>query len=113
MPVIVSGCKPACWHCDEIGHLSAVCLRKKAPKTPDHARDTFLFSAYFDGRSRGVTRLISKRLISTCTLVLSDPSGKLCILHVTIKDKVFRLIGVYGPTVVSELSALFGASSST
>ena len=35
LPVIVSGCKPACWHCGEIGHLSAVCSRKKAPKKPD------------------------------------------------------------------------------
>ncbi len=25
LPVIVSGRKPACWHCGEIGHLSAVC----------------------------------------------------------------------------------------
>ena len=35
LPVIVSGRKPACWHCGEIGHLSAVCLGKKAPKKPD------------------------------------------------------------------------------
>ena len=33
--VIVSGHKPACWHCSEIGHLSAVCPGKKAPKKPD------------------------------------------------------------------------------
>ena len=32
LPVIVSGRKPVCWRCDEIGHLSAVCLGKKAPK---------------------------------------------------------------------------------
>ena len=35
LPVIVSGRKPACWHCGEIGHLSAVCLGKKASKKPD------------------------------------------------------------------------------
>ena len=35
LPVIVSGRKPACWHCGEIGHLSAVCPGKKAPKKPD------------------------------------------------------------------------------
>ena len=29
------GAKPACWHCGEIGHLSAVCPGKKAPKKPD------------------------------------------------------------------------------
>ena len=35
LPVIVSGRKPACWHSGEIGHLSAVCPGKKAPKKPD------------------------------------------------------------------------------
>ena len=35
LPMIVSGRKPACWHCGEIGHLSAVCPGKKAPKKPD------------------------------------------------------------------------------
>ena len=35
LPVIVSGRKPACWHCGEFGHLSAVCPGKKAPKKPD------------------------------------------------------------------------------
>ena len=35
LPVIVSGRKPACWHCGEIGHLSAVC-----PKKPDHKTGT-------------------------------------------------------------------------
>ena len=40
LPVIVSGRKPTCWHCGEIGHLSAVCPGKKAPKKPDHKHDT-------------------------------------------------------------------------
>ena len=40
LPVIVSGRKPACWHCGEIGHLSAVCPGKKAPKKPDHKPGT-------------------------------------------------------------------------
>ena len=35
LPVIVSGRKPACWHCGEISHLSAVCPGKKASKKPD------------------------------------------------------------------------------
>ena len=35
LPVIVPGRKPACWHCGEIGHLSAVCPGKKASKKPD------------------------------------------------------------------------------
>ena len=35
LPVIVSGRKPANWHCGEIGHLSAICPGKKAPKKPD------------------------------------------------------------------------------
>ena len=65
------------------------------------------FSAYFDGRSRGVTWLISRRLDTTCALVLSDPADRLCVLDVTIKDKAFRLIGVYGPNATSDLSAFF------
>ena len=40
LPVIVSGRKPACWHCGEIGHLSAVCPGKKAPKKPDQDAGT-------------------------------------------------------------------------
>ena len=40
LPVIVSGRKHACLHCGEIGHLSAVCLGKKAPKKPDHKPGT-------------------------------------------------------------------------
>ena len=35
LPVIVSGPKPACWYCSEMGNLSAVCPGKKAPKKPD------------------------------------------------------------------------------
>ena len=65
------------------------------------------FSAYFDGHSRRVTWLVSRRLIATCALVLSDPAGRLCILYVTIKDKAFRLIGVYGPNANSEQPAFF------
>ena len=41
-PVIVSGRKPACWHCSKIGHLSAVCPKKKAPKKPDQNPSTLL-----------------------------------------------------------------------
>ena len=40
LPVIVSGRKPACWHCGEIGHLSAVFPGKKASKKPDHKPGT-------------------------------------------------------------------------
>ena len=40
LPVIVSGRKPACWHYGEIGHLSAVCPGKKAPKKPDQKLGT-------------------------------------------------------------------------
>ena len=71
------------------------------------SRDYLSFSAYFDGRSRGVTWLISRRLDATCALVLSDLAGRLCVLDLTIKDKAFRLIGVYGPNVTSELPAFF------
>ena len=67
----------------------------------------YLSSACFDGRSRGVTWLVSRSLDASCALVLSDPAGRLCVLDVTIKDKAFRLIGVYGPNVTSELPAFF------
>ena len=40
LPVIVSGHKTASWHCGDIGHLSAVCPRKKAPKKPDQNPST-------------------------------------------------------------------------
>ena len=40
LPVIVSGKKPTCWHCGEIGHLSTVCPGKKAPKKPDQKLGT-------------------------------------------------------------------------
>ena len=71
------------------------------------SRGYLSFSACFDGRSRGVTWLVSRRLDALCALVLSDPAGRLCVLDVTIKDKAFRLIGVYGPNVTSELPAFF------
>ncbi len=67
------------------------------------SKDYLSFSACFDGRSRGVTWLISRRLDATCALVLSDPAGRLCVVDVTINDKAFRLIGVYGPNATSEL----------
>ena len=71
------------------------------------SRDNLSFSAYFDSRSRGVTWLISRHLDAMSALVLSDPVGRLCVLDVTIKDKAFRLIGVYGPNATSELPAFF------
>ena len=40
LPIIVSDRKPACWHCGEIGPLSAVCPWKKAQKKPDQNPDT-------------------------------------------------------------------------
>ena len=71
------------------------------------SRDYLSFSAYFDGRSRGVTWLISRHLDATCALVLSDPAGRLCVVDVAIKDKAFRLFGFYGPNATSELPAFF------
>ena len=65
------------------------------------SKDYLAFSGYFDGRSRGVTWLISK-----CPFVLSDLARRLCVLDVTIKDKAFRLIGVIGPNGNSELPVL-------
>ena len=71
------------------------------------SKDYLAFLEYFDGRSSGVTWLVIRRLIATCALVLSDPAERLCVLDVTIKDKAFRLIGVYGPNAGSELPAFF------
>ena len=70
-------------------------------------KDYFAFPAYFDGRSRDVNWVIGRHQITTCALVHSDPTGRLYILDVTIKDKVFRLIGVYGPNISNELTAFF------
>ena len=33
--------------------------------------------------------------------------GRLCVLEVTIKDKAFRLIGVYGSNATRELPGFF------
>ena len=71
------------------------------------SRNYLSFSAYFDGRYRGVTWLISRHLDATYALVLSDPADRLCILDVTIKDKAFRLIGVYGPNAACDLPSFF------
>ena len=71
------------------------------------SRDNLSFSAYFDGRSRGVPLLVSRRLVATCALILSDPAGRLCVLDVTIKDKEFQLTGIYGPNATCELPAFF------
>ena len=46
-------------------------------------------------------------LIASCAFVLSDPADRLCVLDVIIKDRTFRLIGVYGPNVVSVLPKFF------
>ena len=38
LPVIVTGRKPACWHCGETSHLSVICPGKKTPlKAPDRS----------------------------------------------------------------------------
>ena len=84
-----------------------VALTPTSMKVGVKASRNYLSSAYFDGRSRGVTWLINRRLDAQCALVLSDSSGRLCVLDVTIKDKAFRLIVVYGPNATSELPAFF------
>lgn len=44
-----------------------------------------LYSTCFDGRSRGVPWLVSKSKNATGALVCADPSGRLCVLDITIK----------------------------
>ena len=65
------------------------------------------FSANFDDHSRGVTWLVSRCLVATRVLILLDPAGRLCVLDVTIKDKAFRLIGVYRTNATRELPTFF------
>ena len=74
------------------------------------SRDFLLFSAYFDSHSRGVSWLISRSLNAACTHVYADPAGRLCVVDVTIKGEVFRLIGVYGPNLQAERVAFFRGS---
>lgn len=47
------------------------------------------FSAYFDSCLRSVSWLTSHSLNATCSLVFVDQAGRLCVLRVTIKEKVF------------------------
>ena len=63
LPVIVSGRKPACWHCGEIGHLSAVCPGKKAPKKPDHKPGT-------------LSPVVKSNTEKEAPVVLPTPAGK-------------------------------------
>jgi len=65
------------------------------------------FSACFDGRSRGVSWLFSRNLHASCSLVFSDPTGRLCVVDATIEGRAFRFIGVYGPNATSELPDFF------
>ena len=67
------------------------------------SREYWSFSAYFDGRSRGLIRLVSRHLFVSCVLVVSDPVNRLCVLDVIIKDKVWQLIVVYEPNANSKL----------
>lgn len=55
------------------------------------------FSAYYDGRSIGVSCLVRCSLEVACTLALADPAHRVYLLVVLIKDKEFRSIGVYAP----------------
>ena len=62
------------------------------------------FFVYFDGRVRG---LISKNFNAEYSFVFSDSKGRLCVLDITIKDKTFCFIGIYGPNATSELPDIF------
>ena len=81
--------------------VSIACVQETRFASSDNetilSRDFRLFSAYFDGRSRGVSWLISKSLEVTADLVFADPAGRLCVVDITIKGEQFRLVGVYGP----------------
>lgn len=49
-----------------------------------------LFSAFYDGCSRGVSWLVNCSLEAVCTLVFADLEGRLCIVDATIKDQAFH-----------------------
>lgn len=66
-----------------------------------------LYSAYYNGCSRGVSLLVSHSLKVAYVLVFVDPVGRLCILNVTIKHKAFCFIGVYTPNDSKEWSDVF------
>ena len=46
-------------------------------------------------------------IILTSTLVLSNTAGRFCILDITIKEKMFRLIGVNWPNATREFPNFF------
>lgn len=61
----------------------------------------------FDNCTRGVSCLVSHSLDVTCSLVLTDLAERLCMLDVNIKEKVFRVIGVYAPNDYRKCEAAF------
>ena len=71
------------------------------------SRNYLSSTTYFDDRSRDITWLVSRRLNASCALVLSDLAGRLCVLDITLKDKTWRLIGVYEPNANCELPNFF------
>lgn len=59
-------------------------------------RKFHLFSAYFDCHYlRGASWLANCSLSMTCSLLFADTPSS--VLNVTLKKKVFQLIGVYAP----------------
>lgn len=56
-----------------------------------------IFSVYYDGRSKGVSRLVSHSLNVVCMLVFADLNGRLCVVGAIIKYQAFCLIAVYPP----------------
>lgn len=69
--------------------------------TGDHdgilSREFPFFSAYYDGRSIGVSCLVRCSLEVACTLALAGPAHRVYHLDASIKGKEFRSIGVYAP----------------
>lgn len=75
-----------------------VCCIQETPfltRAVNFVRGFVLYSASFDGRSRGVSWLVGKILNVAPSFVFAVPVCRLCELSVTIKDKPLRHIGVY------------------
>lgn len=50
---------------------------------------------------------MGKSVKAVCVLVFADSARRYCLLDLTIKDKAFRLVGVYAPNKHAERTDLF------
>ncbi len=63
----------------------------------NYGQFTKLFSSSFNSRQRGVTNLIHKKLPFTLNNTLTDIEGRYVIVFLTIYNKKFTIVNLYGP----------------